>query len=151
MALKEGEVCRWPPAPARPRRSWLQALGAVPAVILPLLPSASCPACLAAYAGVLSALGLGFILNERILAPVIALFLLVGVATVAWSTRSHRHPGPLITTVTGALLVAAGRLVWDVPAALYTGVGLLIAASLWNLWLKRPQRVGLVQIRPRPG
>ena len=139
-----------PPAPARRRRTWLQTLAAVPAVVLPLLPSAACPACLAAYAGVLSALGLGFILNEQILAPVIAVFLIVGIVTVAWSMRSHRHPGPAIATVAGALLVAAGQLIWDVPVALYTGVGLRVASSRWNLWLKRPQRVRLVQIQPRP-
>jgi uncharacterized membrane protein HdeD (DUF308 family) len=110
------------------------------------LPSATCPACIAAYAGALSALGLGFLFNERLLAPLIGVFLAVGIASIAWSMRSHRHLGPLLLTLLGAAAVISGRLIWSVPTLLYTGVGLLVGASLWNLWLKRPQRTPLVQI-----
>lgn len=142
-----------PPRGRPPRRGWLQAAASVPAAVLPLLPSFTCPACIAAYAGVLSALGLGFILNEAVLAPLIAAVLVLSVASVGWSTRSHRQPGPIGATLIGALLIAAGRLLWDVPLALYGGVAILLAGSLWNLWLKRPGKLPLVQIggsRPAP-
>lgn len=119
----------------------------VPAAVVPLLPSVSCPACLAAYAGVLSALGLSFLMNESVLVPMIAVFLAAGIASVAWSTRSHRRRGPLAAAAVGSLLVVTGRLVWNVPFLLYAGVALLVAASFRNLWLKRPRRAGLVQIR----
>src|SRR5919204_2659894 len=36
------------------RRTWQQSLAMLPGALLSLLPSAACPACLAAYAGVLS-------------------------------------------------------------------------------------------------
>lgn len=133
-----------PPDP--PRRGWLSAAAAFPAAVLPLLPSFTCPACIAAYAGVLSALGLGFVLNEAFLAPLIAVFLVLGVGTVAWSTRSHRNLWPLELTSSGALAIAAGRLVWDVPAVLYAGAAAVLAGSVWNLWLKRPRRSPLVRI-----
>lgn len=136
-----------------PRRGWLQAAAAAPAAVLPLLPSFTCPACIAAYAGVLSVMGLGFLLNEAVLGPLISAVLVLSVATVGWSTRSHRRPGPLVATVVGALLIAAGRLVWDLPTLLYAGVAVLLAGSLWNLWLKRPRRTPLVRIgggRPAP-
>jgi hypothetical protein len=131
------------------RRSWLGTLALVPGAVLPLLPSATCPFCIAAYAGFASALGLGFLFNERVLAPLIAVFLGIGVVTIAWSTRSHRRPGPLVATIGGALVVVAARLVWRVPPLMYAGVAVLIAASIWNLWLKRPARKPepLVQLR----
>jgi len=66
---------------------------------------------------------------------------------VAWSIKSHGRLGPLLVTVLGSGAVVAGRLVWVVPALLYVGVGLLVGASLWNLWLKRPRSEPLVQIR----
>jgi len=127
-------------------RSWIRSLAVLPGALLALLPSATCPMCLAAYAGLLSAVGLGFLFNERVLGPLIVVFLAVGVFSVAWSTRSHRRLGPLVVTVIGSGVVVASRLVWNVPIALYAGVALLIGASLWNLWLKRPQAEPLVQI-----
>jgi mercuric ion transport protein len=129
------------------RRHSLRSLLLVPAAILPLLPSVTCPACLAAYTGVLSAVGLGFLVDERVLAPLIAGSLVVGVASIAWSTRTHRRPGPIAATVVGSAAVVAGRLVWSVPVVLYGGVALLIGASLWNLRLKRPRGEPLVQLR----
>jgi len=131
---------------SRARGGWLRSIALVPGAVLPLLPSATCPACIAAYAGALSALGLGFLFNERVLAPLIGVFLVVGVGSVAWSARSHGRLAPLIATVLGAAAVVFGRLIWNIPFLLYAGAGLLITASLWNLWLKRPQRAPLVQL-----
>lgn len=127
-------------------RSWIRSLAVLPGALLALQPSATCPLCLAAYAGMLSAVGLGFLFNERVLGPLIVVFLAIGIFSVAWSARSHRRLGPLVATVVGSGVVVASRLVWNVPIALYTGVALLIGASLWNLWLKRPQAEPLVQI-----
>lgn len=127
-------------------RNWLRSLAMIPGALLPLLPNATCPACVAAYAGVLSAVGLGFLLTERILAPLIVLFLAVGIASVAWSTRSHRHVGPVVATVLGSAAVIMGRVVGHVHSLLYAGVMILIAASLWNLWLKKRRPQELVQI-----
>lgn len=134
-ALIEAAVAR----AGQGRGGWLRSLAAVPGAALPLLPSVTCPACAVAYAGVLSSLGLGFLLSDRVLVPIIVASLVVGVASVAWSTRSHRRPGPLVATLVGVLGVVIGRLVWRVPAVLYVGVALLLGASIWNLWLKRPR------------
>jgi hypothetical protein len=129
------------------RRPWVRSLALLPGGIVALLPAAKCPICIAAYAGVLSSLGLGFLHDDRVLTPIIAVLLGVGLLSVVWSTRSHRRPGPLVVTVVGSAAVVAGRLVWSLPAVLYGGVGLLVGASLWNLWLKRPRSEPLVQLR----
>jgi hypothetical protein len=105
--------------------------------------------CIAAYTGVLSALGLGFLFNERVLAPLIAAFLLVGVGSIAWSARSHGRRAPLVVAVAGAGAVVAGRLLWTLPSVLYVGIALLVVGSLWNLWLKRPQRSALARLGGR--
>ena len=127
--------------------NWLRALAQIPSAVLPLLPSATCPVCAAAYAGVLSALGLGFVFRERVLASLIVSFLIIGIVSVIWSSRSHRRPGPLLLTLSGSAAVVIGRLVWSVPVVLYAGVALLIGASVWNLWLRRPRAQRLVQIQ----
>ena len=64
--------------------------------------------------------------------------LVVGILAIAWTTRSHRKYGPLVLTVAGSAAIAAGRLLWDVPPVVYGGAALVLGASIWNLWLKRP-------------
>lgn len=141
------EMIRRALASRRPKRPWLRSLSVLPGALLALLPAANCPFCIAAYAGVLSSLGLGVLHDESVLFPVIAVFLVVGLVSIGWSTRSHRRLGPLLVTIIGSAAVIAGRLIWNAPAVLYGGVALLVGASLWNLWLKRPRPVPLVELR----
>jgi len=120
-----------------PRSSAIGALGVVPGALLAALPSATCPACLGAWAALASALGLGFLFQERVLLPLTVGFLVLQLATVAWSARHHRQTGPLVATALGAGAVVLGRLIFRAPPLLYVGIVLLVGASLWNLWLKR--------------
>lgn len=128
------------------KRSWLKSVLVVPGAVLPLLPAATCPACIAAYTGVVSAFGLGFLVNERVVVPLIVFFLALSVATVGWAWRTHRRIGPLGATLAGAVVVVLGRVVFLVPVLVYLGVALLIAGTAWNLWLKRPRQRRLVQL-----
>jgi len=125
----------------------MQLLTAVPGAVLPLLPSATCPGCVAAYAGVASAVGLGFLLTERVLAPLIAVFLAINVLGLAWSTRGHRRTGPLALTAVASAAVVSGRFLWGAETLVYSGASLLVAASLWNLWVKRAGVAPFVRIR----
>jgi hypothetical protein len=135
------------PATKPARRGWWKVLSTVPAALLAVLPNAHCPFCLGAYGAFVSSLGLGFLANERVMTPLIAAMLVFGIAAVAWSTKSHRHPGPLVVTIVASLVVVAARLVWDVPWIVYSAGGVLVAASVWNLWLKRPRQEPLVQLK----
>ena len=126
--------------PRRGRPAWLQTLIAIPAALLPLLPSFSCPVCVAAYAGLLSSLGLGFILTDRVQRPLIVAFLIVSVAGVGWAARQYKRVGPFALVLLGSAGIVVGRLVWGVAPALYVGVVCLVAGTVWNLILKRPRR-----------
>lgn len=132
---------------ARPAQGWLRSLALLPAALLAILPHLTCPACWPAYAALLSSVGLGLLALDRILTPLLVGALAVGLASVAWSTRSHRQWGPFWATLVGSVGVAAGRLLWTVPALVYGGAAVLIGASLWNLWLKRPRAAPLVSLR----
>ncbi len=120
-------------------RPWFKSLAFAPAAVIAFLPSATCPLCIAAYAGALSALGLGVVFNAHAQVVVMSFFLVVGVGTVAWSARSHGQRGPTVLSIAGAAAFVAGRILWTVAPLLYAGVALLLAGSLWNLWLKRPR------------
>ena len=127
-------------ASRRGRPDWLQTIIAIPAAALPLLPSFSCPVCIAAYAGLLSSLGLGLILTDRVQRPLIVAFLIISVASVGWAARRYKRAGPFVLVLLGAAGIVTGRLAWSVAPALYAGVICLVAGTVWNLILKRPRR-----------
>ena len=129
----------------------VSALSVVPGAALALLPSASCPACWGAYGALLASVGLGFFINEGVLAPLILGALAVGILAIAWTTKSHGRYGPLVLTVAGSAAIAAGRLLWDVPPVVYGGGALVLGASIWNFWLKRPGPSPLVSIKITKG
>lgn len=118
----------------------------VPAAVLPLLPSATCPVCLAAYAGVLSSVGLGFLLNDQVQRPLILVFLGITVVSVAWAATQYRRFSPFLLVLSGSVAIVAARILSNVPWVVYLGVGLLVTGAFWNLLLKRPRRK-LVQLR----
>jgi hypothetical protein len=61
------------------------------AIGVALLPKLTCPACWPAYAGVLSALGLGFFNYTPFLLPLTLLFLLVSVGSLFLAARRHQR------------------------------------------------------------
>ncbi len=130
----------------RGRPHWLRVLETVPDAILPVLPSATCPFCLAAYAGVFSSFGLGFLFNDRVQRPLILVFLGITVVSMFWTARHHRKPGPIMAALLGSVAIIAGRIVWTLPWSVYPGVVCVVAAAIWNLLLRRP-RTQFVQIR----
>ncbi len=114
-----------------------QSLAALPGIGVSALPKLMCPACWPAYAGIVSALGLGFLISEKYLLPLTAGFLAVTAVALGFrASRRHGH-GPLGLGVVAAAVILAGKFYFDVTQATYAGVGLLVAASLWNSWPRR--------------
>jgi hypothetical protein len=99
---------------------------------------------------VLSSLGVGFVSTDRGLTALTLLLLVMGLASLGWSWRAHRHSGPLVIGGIGAVLLVLGRLTWDLPLLLYAGAGLVLVGSVWNLWLGLRPAPDLVPLR-RPG
>lgn len=115
-------------------RSWLIV---VPAVGVAMLPKLACPACWPAYAGLLSSIGLGFLTQSAYLLPLTAAFLVVAVAALAIQAGNRRGYGPFIVGLLSAVAVIVGKFVFEFDPAMYSGIALLIGASIWNTWPKR--------------
>ncbi len=117
-----------------PPRSWRSMLAAVPALGAGLVPVGACPVCIAATAGVLSSLRLGFLLETSYLLPLIAGFLGVAALAIGYRADLRRGFGPLLVGVISAATILAGKFVFSSDAALYAGLAGLGGAAVWNAW-----------------
>ena len=61
-------------------QTWKQTLIAIPGVGVSLLPKLACPLCWPAYAGLLSSLGVGFLISTKYLLPLTVGFLSLALA-----------------------------------------------------------------------
>jgi len=121
----------------RARAGWRSSLATLPGIGLAFLPKIACPACWPAYAGVLTSLGLGFLLDVRWLFPLTAVFLLVAVVALGFRARRRRGFGPFVVGLGASAVVLVGKFRFESDPAMYAGLGLLIAASIWNTWPRR--------------
>lgn len=117
-----------------PRSAWTNSTAALPAVGFALLPKLTCAACWPAYAGLLSALGLGFFDYTPYLLPLTAVFVAATLFALGFRARNRRGYAPLALGAIGATVILAGKFWLDLDVALYGGVGVLVGASLWNAW-----------------
>lgn len=116
-------------------RTWKQNLLAVPGIGLSLLPKIACPACWPAYAGLLSSVGLGFLIpNKAYLLPLTGAFLLLAIALLAFRARQRRGYGPFALGILASGFILFGKFSLASNPVLYAGLGLLILASVWNSW-----------------
>lgn len=121
----------------RPQRLGRNIMPLLPAIGTAIMPKLVCPACWPAYAGLLSALGLGFIDYSPFLLPLTAVFLVVVLATLGWRANARRGYAPLALGIVAALVLLIGKFQFDSDAATYTSISLLVGASLWNSWPRR--------------
>jgi len=127
--------------------TWRQTASVMPGIGVSLLPKVMCPACWPAYAGALSALGLGFIpLSTRYLLSLTMAFLIVAVAALGFRARQRRGYSPMLLGVLASAGVLFGKYSLESNLVMYTGLAALIAASVWNTW---PQRKRSCCVEPR--
>jgi mercuric ion transport protein len=131
-ALRVSELT--PMVGTRSSSGWRSSLATVPGIAFAFLPKLACPACWPAYAGLLSSVGLGFLLDTAYLFPLTVVFLILAAGALAFRARTRRGYGPLGVGLAAALVVLVGKFVFDSNTAMYGGIGLLIAASVWNMW-----------------
>jgi hypothetical protein len=118
-------------------RSVKQYVLALPGIVVSALPFGGCPACWPVYGGVLSSLGLGFLLSREYLLPVTVLFLAVAVLLLGRRAQDRRGYGPLLLGLIASALVIAGKFDIESDVIAYAGVGLLVLSSVWNAWPRR--------------
>jgi mercuric ion transport protein len=118
-------------------RTWKQSLVALPGVGVSLLPKLACPLCWPAYAGLLSSVGLGFLISTKYLLPLTIAFLVIALGALAFRGKNRRGYGPFVLGLIAAIGVLVGKFDWDSNPALYGAVALLVVASLWNAWPRR--------------
>src|SRR6267143_6076241 len=116
---------------------WKQGLLALPSVGVSLLPKLACPACWPAYAGLLSSLGLGFLISTVYLLPLTTGFLVLTVAALVFRANKRRGYGPFVLGLVAGSAVLLGKFAWGSNLTMYSALGLLVIASLWNAWLLR--------------
>ena len=115
-------------------RTWKQSLIVLPGVGVSLLPKLACPLCWPAYAGLLSSVGLGFLVSTRYLFPLTIGFLGMALGALAFRARNRHGYSPFVLGLIAATGVLVAKFEWNSKAVLYGSVGVLVVASLWNAW-----------------
>jgi hypothetical protein len=139
------------------RRFWMRG-GGSPLAALAALFTTLCCLGFPALVGFLSALGAGFLLNDRYLEPGLSATLLLTLLIVGLHLRRHHQPGPFLLS-----LVAAGSVFFAIygigllphatggdhmadgmaatptwsPFLAYGAILVLLGAQVWDLWLYR--------------
>jgi len=114
--------------------TWKHGLMALPGVGASMLPKLACPACWPAYAGLLSSIGLGFLVSTVYLLPLTAGFLFLALGALAFGARKRRGYRPFLLGLCAAGGILLGKFVWESNPTMHSAVGLLVVASLWNAW-----------------
>ena len=101
-----------------------------------------CPVCIPAIGALLSSIGLGFLINEKVLKPVLIIFLATALSGFLWSyLKEHKKIGPLLMGIImgGALYI--GRYIYIGPTLnlvlMYGGIAGILGASVWNIFLRK--------------
>jgi hypothetical protein len=124
---------------------WKRSLAVMPGIGVSLLPKLMCPMCWPAYAGVVSALGLGFLVSTKYLLPLTVAVLATTAVALGFRASQRHGYGPLYLGLVAAATILIGKFYFDVAQAAYVGVGLLISASVWNSW---PRRTDITPVCP---
>jgi mercuric ion transport protein len=99
--------------------------------------AAACCLGLPAILSIIAAIGLGFIVNDAVLLPLLIIFLAVTLAGLWFGYRVHRHLMPLTLAGISAALVYVFIFVRTIPALAYLGIAGLIVASVVNVIQRR--------------
>jgi mercuric ion transport protein len=117
----------------------------VPVVLTAILAHLACPACWPLFAGLVSWMGLSFLLSEKYLPPLTAVCLALAMAALGYSAFRQRRYGPLLLAMVGAALIVAGIFVLDAIAVTLCGAVVLVTSFVWN---SRPRANGATACAP---
>lgn len=121
------------------RSGWTGIFATLPGVGAAILPVGMCPACWPAYAGLLGSIGLGVLLETAYLLPLTVVFLSLALFALWYRARARRGYLPLVVGSTGSVMIIVFKFLVVFGPLFYAGLGLLIAASIWNSWPIQPK------------
>jgi hypothetical protein len=117
--------------------NWRSSLTVAPGIGVALVPTTLCPACWPALGGVLSTLGIGFVMDGRWVLPVTIPLLALAVGGLAFRAPTRRGYAPFGLGVVAVMIATVGKFIVHSDAAMYSGLAVLVAASVWNSWPTR--------------
>ena len=120
---------------------------ALPAILVSLLPTLSCPACWPAYGAILGAFGLGFLSTGVWLLPLTIVSLLVALWGFTAAAIAHRGYSPLLMSLAAAFALVIGKFFLNSNTLWFAGLALLICASIWNAWPRDRSRACAACVR----
>lgn len=109
-------------------RRWVPRLGVVGSLI-----TTACCIGLPAVVGLFTAIGAGFLVQDKYLQPLLIAFLLLTVAASALTFWSHRNPIPLVITVLAGIVIY-----WFIYGQyrvtfVWIGAAAMVAAQVWDV------------------
>ena len=96
----------------------------------------------------LSAIGVGFLINDAILLPLLVLFLAASILGLYYSYKGHANRWPLILGGLSSIFILFFVYGWFLSPMVYLGLIGLIGASVWNIFLRRRIKASCVPPPP---
>lgn len=115
------------------KKPLLASFAAIPAALLSLLPIGACGACYPALIGLLSALGLGALVTEAVLKPIMIGLLIFAVFGLAYQARRSGKYLPLFLGLAGAVGLYASSFAVSSFLLKAASIALLLTASIFNV------------------
>ena len=116
------------------RRRWRVGWLTAPGIGIALLPKLTCPLCWPFYAGIVSSVGLGFLISTEYLLPLTIALLILALGVLAYHAKQRRGYGPFVVGIFGAVALLIGKFGLESNSVMFTGIVVLVMASAWNMW-----------------
>jgi hypothetical protein len=117
------------------RRVWRVGWLTVPGISIALLPKLACPLfCWPFYSGIVSSVGLRFLISTKYLLPLTIPFLIFTLGALAYHAKQRRGYGSFVLGIVGAVAVMIGKFDLESNPVTFTGIVVLVVTSAWNMW-----------------
>jgi len=104
------------------RRVWREGWLTVPGISVALLPKLACPLCWPFYSGIVSSIGLGFLISPKYLLTFTMAFLILTFGALAYHAKQRRGYGPFVLGIVGAVAVLIGKFDLQSTPVTFTGI-----------------------------
>lgn len=110
---------------------------ALPSIFIVLLPKLTCPLCWPLYTGILSAFGIPFANYTPYILPLTVIFLTLALFSLGFRAKLRHGYNPFILGLIAAMVITVGKFIFESNSAMYIGISILFAATIWNCWPDR--------------